>query len=427
MAIEKFVGVDRRFLIPIESPKEDGSSEEGGAISIGDSDDPTSFDDSPNLDDGTSGLANQEGGVAKGKSTFELSEDFEERKKKLREDLAREAASMKVCERIGVVKDCVKELVKEAYLKSRELSKVNKVEEYTVMPLVDQKPHETEYEVVPGTMPEYVHLENSVRKEIHVIQKQLMDIVLDEMAPRWIPGADKGKRIDRRLIARVPMGERKFFKYKIETNILNMAAFLLVDESGSMWGEKSHQARRCAIMFGKILDAIKIPCMIAGFTTTDLTSAQAAKAKREGNQGRIYGRTENLRHNIYKRFDEPYNRAKTKLVKISAFANNFDCDSMEYSWAQLQQYCLSHNIERKLLIVVSDSQPCGGPGAREKMIRVINEISCDPGGDVIGVGIQTSYCKDFFNKCIEINDVAQLGVNVVRLLKSAIKKGMRKW
>jgi len=427
MAIEKFVGVDRRFLIPIESPKEDGSSEEGGAISIGDSDDPTSFDDSPNLDDGTSGLANQEGGVAKGKSTFELSEDFEERKKKLREDLAREAASMKVCERIGVVKDCVKELVKEAYLKSRELSKINKVEEYTVMPLVDQKPHETEYEVVPGTMPEYVHLENSVRKEIHVIQKQLMDIVLDEMAPRWIPGADKGKRIDRRLIARVPMGERKFFKYKIETNILNMAAFLLVDESGSMWGEKSHQARRCAIMFGKILDAIKIPCMIAGFTTTDLTSAQAAKAKREGNQGRTYGRTENLRHNIYKRFDEPYNRAKTKLVKISAFANNFDCDSMEYSWGQLQQYCLSHNIERKLLIVVSDSQPCGGPGAREKMIRVINEISCDPGGDVIGVGIQTSYCKDFFNKCIEINDVAQLGVNVVRLLKSAIKKGMRKW
>ena len=427
MGKEKFVGVDRRFLIPIESPKEDGSSEEDGAISVRDDEDPTSFDDSISEDDGASGLADQEGGVAKGKSQFELPKDFEERKKKLQEALKREAASMKVCERIGVVKDCVKELVKEAYLKSRELSKINKVEEYTIMPLVDQKPHETECEVEPGTMPEYIHLENSVRKEIHVIQKHLMDIVLDEMAPRWVPGADKGKRIDRRLIARVPMGERKFFKYKIETNILNMAAFLLVDESGSMWGEKSHQARRCAIMFGKILDAIKIPCMIAGFTTRELSTAQATKAKREGNQGRVYGRTENLRHNIYKRFDEPYNRAKTKLVKISAFANNFDQDDIEWSWNNLQQYAISHNIQRKMLIVISDGQPCGGPGAREKLVRVINQIGCDPDAEIVGIGIKTRYVKDFYHKCIEIEDVAELGINVVRLLKNAIKKGMRKW
>jgi cobalamin biosynthesis protein CobT len=180
-------------------------------------------------------------------------------------------------------------------------------------------------------------------------------------------------------------------------------------------------------MFGKILSDLGIPCMIAGFTTTDLTSEQAAKAKREGNSGKVYSRVENLRHNIYKRFEEPYNRVKTKLVKISAFANNIDCDSLEWGWGHLQQYCLSHNIERKLFIMVSDSQPCGGVGAREKLIRVINEISCDPSSDCVGIGVQTPYCKDFFNKCIEIDDVAQLGMNVVNLLKSAIKKGMRKW
>jgi intein/homing endonuclease len=881
MTTETFKGVERRFLIPIEQESKDGDGEGAG---IGDPDNPTGFDDSQSTSDGLGGMAEGEGGVAKGKSTFELPEDFEERKKKLQEKLAREVASMKVCEKIGVVKDCVKELVKEAYLKSRELARLSATEEYTIMPLVDQKPKDTEYEVVPGTMPEYIHLENSVRKEIHVISKHLRDIVIDELAPRWIPGADKGKRIDRRLIARVPMGERKFFKYKIETNILNMAAFLLVDESGSMYGDKCitkdtwlltskglqrfeeifpsslpsqgcfkkynekvygptglvkashffyagrsptkkittrfgfwlegtpdhpiwvmnkmgnmtwkkmgdistedyiaiqrgqecfgedadlsgfsyarkkkdfssidcqippkmtptlgrllgylvaegtttnthyisfaqedkeivedykslvknlfgletstpssegndrevnhdthsikmrkflefcgidyvyakdkqvpwsvrqsskkvvveflrgffegdggnnncnkhnpraviassaslgllqqiqllllnmdivstiqkqwrekyqryyyllciygkgfekyakeigfissrkkkelqqqidrkkktktttdiipfvriklynllteyrrrgytwprlvyrkngpevyytksyhpnnltydklecilgkyaclsdfqdykdlqniqqahyfwdkvveieesqnetydltipqghaffsngfishncHQARRCAIMFGKILDSIGIPCMIAGFTTTDLTSEQAAKAKREGNSGKVYSRVENLRHNIYKRFEEPYNRVKTKLVKISAFANNFDACSLEWSWGHLQQYCLSHNIERKLLIMVGDAQVCGGVGAREKLIRVINEIGCDLDASCIGVGISTHYMTDFFNECIEIEDVAQLGMNVVRLLKSAIKNGMRKW
>jgi hypothetical protein len=423
MTTEILKGVDRRFLIPIEKESKEGEVGVGGK----DADDPTGFDDSQTTSEGLGGMAEGEGGVAKGKSTFELPEDFEERKKKLQEMLAREVASMKVCEKIGVVKDCVKELVKEAYLKSRELARLSKTEEYTIMPLVDQKPKDTEYEVVPGTMPEYIHLENSVRKEIHVISKHLRDIVIDELAPRWIPGADKGKRIDRRLIARVPMGERKFFKYKIETNILNMAAFLLVDESGSMYGEKSHQARRCAIMFGKILDSISIPCMIAGFTTTDLTSEQAAKAKREGNTGKVYSRVENLRHNIYKRFEEPYNRVKTKLVKISAFANNFDACSLEWSWGHLQRYCLSHNIERKLLVMVGDAQVCGGVGAREKLIRVINEIGCDLDASCIGVGISTHYMTDFFNECIEIEDVAQLGMNVVRLLKSAIKKGMRKW
>ena len=88
---------------------------------------------------------------------------------------------------------------------------------------------------------------------------------------------------------------------------------------------------------------------------------------------------------------------------------------------------MSNNVERKVLIVISDGQPCGGHAARDKLKRVINEIGCDPSADVIGIGIQTAHVKDFYHKCIEINDVAELGINVVRLLEGAIKKGKRKW
>ena len=80
-----------------------------------------------------------------------------------------------------------------------------------------------------------------------------------------------------------------------------------------------------------------------------------------------------------------------------------------------------------MLIVISDGQPCGGKAGRDKLKRVINEIGCDPNADVIGLGIKTNYVKDFYHKCIEINDVSELGINVVRLLESAIRKGKRKW
>jgi hypothetical protein len=358
---ETFKGPDRRFLVLVESPAKISGTKSEEVDVQRDPNDPTGFDDSESISTGLAGMASEEGGIAKGKSKLDLPSDFEERKEKLEEDIAKEVANMRVCEKIGVVKDCIKEIVKEAYLKSKELSKQKKQEEYTVMPLVDQAPQETEYEVKPGTMTDYLHLENSVRKEIAIIQKNLYNIVLDELAPRWIPGADKGKRIDRRLLARAPLGERNFFKYKIETDILNVAFFLLIDESGSMYGDKARQARRCAIMFGKVLDKIGIPCMIAGFTTGDLTPAQAAQARRGGHTtgtGEYYNRSDNLRHNIYKRFHEPYNCVKAKMVKITALSENYDQDDIEWAWGHLQTYCRSNNIERKVLIVISDGQPC---------------------------------------------------------------------
>lgn len=428
--IEVFKGVDRRFLVVLENPQEDKVPEEEDAGAGGqETDTITGFDDTEKSRDGLSGQAQEAGGVACGESKLELPEDFEERKKKLQKAIEDEVANMRVCEKMGVVKDSVKELVREAYLRSKELSKIKKKEEYTVHPLVEQRSEDTECEVKIATMADYVHLKNTVRKEIAVIQKRLRDIVLDEQAPRWVPGADKGKRIDRRLIARIPLGERNFFKYKVETDILNVAFFLLVDESGSMYGEKTKQARRCAIMFGEVLNTLGIPCMIAGYTTGDLTTAQMNQSRRDGRKydGKAYGRSDNLRHNIYKRFHEPFDRVKTKLVRISAISGNYDQDHIEWAWNHLQHYCLTNGVDRKVLIVISDGQPCGGVGARDKLIRVINEIGCDPNAEIIGIGIHTDYVKDFYHKCVEIRNASELGINVVRLLESAIKKGRRKW
>ncbi len=424
MGLEIFKGANRRFLVLIDTPFEDGP------LVVSDDDEKsTGFNDTLREVSGLSGKApiGQEGGGAGGKTKLVLPPDYEKRRLELIKQLAEESSSIRVCEKVGLIKDSVKELVKEAFLKSKEMTKIKKENVYTIDPIVDQKPHETEYKVNHGDASTYMTIENSVRKEINVIQRKLFDLVTDEMTPRWIPGEDHGKRIDRRLISRIPMGERHFFKYKLETDVLNVAFSLLVDESGSMGGSKAHEARRCAVMFGKVLDKLGVPFEIIGFTTADLTTAQGEEYSRARHGSGYYNRSENLRHFMYKRFTEQYNAIKTRLVNIDAYCNNYDQDNIEFTWNRLQRYTYANNIERKVLIVISDGQPNGGEEGRVKLKAIINEIGCDPNAEVIGIGIHSPYVKDFYHKCIEIEDVSQLGINVVKLIQSAIQKGRRKW
>jgi hypothetical protein len=416
---ETFKGITRRFLIPFEDdpriPKR-GENSTGGEPDYG-------FDDTEVETEGLSGGINKGlGGRAQGKAKLTLPKDFAKRKQVLEESIDKEVTSLQLCEGLSVTKDCVKEIVKDAFLRSKELSRIQKENEYSILPLVDQKPHESEQEVEPGTKVEYLRLENSVRKEIAVIKRRLFDLVTDRKYPRWVPGADKGKRIDRRLIARVPLGQRNFFKYKIESDVLDIAFELLVDESGSMGGSKAAEARRCAVMFGKLLSSLNIPFEIIGFTTAPLTEEQADKLRRQSNESKSYNRAENLCHYMYKRFTDRYDQVKTKLVHINAHSNNFDQDDIEWAWQRLLKYCLANRVTRKVMIVISDGQPVGGEEARTKLKRVISEIGCDPNADIIGIGIQTNYVKDFYHKCIEVKDACELGINVVRLIESAIMK-----
>lgn len=427
MGRETFKGVDRRFLVRLNSAPED-SGPSSGYQRKGTS---TGFDDTIQTVDGLVGGPTTSAGTgAGGALILDLPSDFEKRKLALLKSLEKETNSIKICEQASLIKDNVKELVREAYLKSKELSRITKEEIYTVHPAIAlQKPHETECEVRLGSLPNYMSIENSVRKEINTIQRRLFDLVMDELAPRWIPGAERGKRIDRRLLARVPLGERSFFKYKMETNILSVAFTLLIDESGSMGAQKSSEAARCAVMFGKILDKLGVPFEIIGYTTASITSAQQTAYTRmnPAAQRMEYNRAENLRHFMYKRFHEQYNQVKTKLTGISAYRNNYDQDSIEFAWNRLKQYTALNGIERKIMIVISDGQPNGGREGRIKLKKVINEIGCDPNAEIIGIGIFTDYVKDFYHKCIEITNVKELGLNVVNLLQSTIKKGRRKW
>ncbi len=339
-------------------------------------------------------------------------------------DLQEQAQDQELSRECRPFKNAVREIaiatVREAQKERVELG----AEEYNVHPICLQEPHETEFDVAPGDIADYNALTNSVRREVAVVKKRLQQIVINDNFARWNGSADRGVRLNRKVLHKIPLGERNIFKRKSKDKAKDMAFTLLVDESGSMYGDKILQAQRCAVMCSETLDLLQIPFEVIGFSTCDITTRQRNQIRtmsprhRDDLERQVWDRSDNLRHNMYKRFNEPFKRVRTRLVNIASKLSNYDQDHVEFAWNRLK----SRPEARKVLIVISDSLPCGGPAARRKLKRLVNQIGRDKNAECIAIGIQAPHLEEFYHKHINIEDASQLGINVVRLIESAILK-----
>lgn len=350
-----FSGSELDRLIVINGEQEDGNIDGPGEYG---------FDDSERVTHGThaehSSQGRQfEGGMAHGKSRFEAIQEVIDRARK-------ETQDPKIVTNMKSFKEDVKEIVKEAVQKAKELKKKKEqISRYTVHPLFLQKDTETEYEikVKPEDAVVYSRCVAHVRSQISFIKKKLMRLVNDQQYARWIGGERIGKRIDRNVLHRIPTGERNLFKRKVESDIRDVCFSLVVDESGSMYGQKCEQSRYAAIMFGEILNAIKVPFEVIGYTTEGLSEKQRAEQSRYAHCSGSYNRSDNCRHNMYKRFDEKYDYAKVRMAQIGASGANYDQDHMEFVWRRVRK----REEKRKVIIWLSDGQPCFLPKTTEAL------------------------------------------------------------
>lgn len=408
---KQFIGKRQTDRLVIINDNEKGDQDAPGEFG---------FDDSERVNHGTHGEHSSEGrmfegGMAHGKSRFEAIQDCIDRARK-------EAADPKVIVSMKPFKEDVKEIVKEAVQKAKELkAKKEQIKRYTTHPLFQQKDKETEFDIKPKSEDSAIYAKcvAYVRPQIAFIKKKLMRLVNDKSYARWLGGERRGKRVDRNVLHRIPCGERNLFKKKVESDIKDVCFSLVVDESGSMWGQKCEQSRYAAIMFSEILSAIRVPFEVIGYTTTGLSDKQRAEQTKYAHcSNHSYNRADNLQHNMYKRFDEKYEYAKVRLAQIGASGCNYDQDHMEFVWNRVKK----REEKRKVIIWLSDGQPCGGEEARFKLKWMVNMIGLTEGCDIIGIGIQSDYVADFYHKHVIIDDVKQLGMNVVRLVEAAFTK-----
>lgn len=294
--------------------------------------------------------------------------------------------------------------------------------EYNVHPICLQEPQETEYDVELGSLEEYKRTYSTVANSATIIRRRLHRILNDKNAMRWTGLSNKGVRLNRKILHRIPLGEQKIFRKKAKTLKENFAITLLIDESGSMQGDKIIQAQRCAIMFSEILNGLKVPFEVIGFSTCDLTIAQKNKIKamsartRDRLQRAIWDRSDNLKHSMYKRFDEQFSKVKTRLQNIAAKISNYDQDHLEFAWNRLR----NRTEVKKILIIISDSLPCGGTIGHQKLKKMVNQIESNKNAKCIAIGIRAPHLPLFYRHYINIKEVSELGTNVASLIEGAI-------
>ncbi len=183
--------------------------------------------------------------------------------------------------------------------------------------------------VPEGNAEAYEHIFSGLKSVSKALERKLLPLLQqrEDVIQRGMYG---GTRLDVRAI---PRGDGKIFGRKRIADTADLAVGILLDESGSMNGDKIMQTRNMAIIMEDFCRKAGIPLAIIGHT--------------ESRQTELFE---------YIAFDKRHD--KTRLASIQARSCNRDGYALRYV-AELMR---DRPEEDKLLFIISDGQPNGSNG-----------------------------------------------------------------
>jgi cobaltochelatase CobT len=197
---------------------------------------------------------------------------------------------------------------------------------------------------------------------------------------------------------------------------------ILLDNSGSMRGNPIVVAALACEIIAEILEKFSVKTEIIGFTTADWKGGRARKlwerSGREGNPGRL----NELRHIIYKHFNQSLKKSKTNLglmLKEGILKENIDGEALLFANSRLMQ----QNEKRKILMVISDGTPVDDSTASsndsdilsDHLRQVIKRIGQKANVEIVGIGIGHS-ADDFYRNSLTIRSLEELGDGMIEKL-----------
>lgn len=244
---------------------------------------------------------------------------------------------------------------------------------------------------------------NSVSGSLLTISRQLQRSLTQQLRDRRRGGRQTGLMMGRRLDAHALCRNdgKVFYKNALPSETPELAVALLLDESGSMWGERSDYARAAGIILQDFCTSLGIPVMVYGHST-------------EGSTVMLYS---------YAEFDSIDGDDHYRLMDVKARSNNRDGAALRFVAEQLAK----RPEEVKLLILVSDGQPCDsgyyGSAAEEDLRGIKLEyrrrgiifIAAAIGDDK--PDIERIYGDSF----LDITDLTQLPVKLTNMVKRHIR------
>jgi len=271
--------------------------------------------------------------------------------------------------------------------------------------------------------------QTAIQKHIGQITKNLERLIQAKSFDRKIPGFKSGK-LDGASLHRVPTGDERVFRRDMKMTTKDVDVQLVIDLSGSMYGEKVELACECAYAIGTALDRLNINSQIVGFTTKGMEEithhmTTIRKAISEDTTPKEPSRYEPIYMPIIKDWNQRFSADRKSACIMAAhdvgLANNIDGESIEYAARMLW----SQPGARKLMIVLSDGSPVASGNHWELVShlgRVIKRLIKD-GTEVFGIGIMDDCVSKFYPDYVVVHKMSDLLDTVMSNLKRMLLKG----
>ena len=229
------------------------------------------------------------------------------------------------------------------------------------------------------------------------LQRNLIQKLKDQQRGGKQTGLVMGRRLDAHALCR--NDGKVFYKNNLPNEIPRISVGLLLDESGSMsCGDRSTYARAAAIILYDFCQAMNIPIMVYGHSTSWSKGVD------------LYS---------YAEFDSIDKNDKYRMMDISARGSNRDGAALRFVAEQLSK----RDEEVRILILVSDGQPAdtGYSGtAAEEDLRGIKQEYKRKGLLFVAAAIgddKQNIERIYGDSFLDITDLNQLPMKLTAVIK----------
>lgn len=270
-------------------------------------------------------------------------------------------------------------------------------------------------------------LEEDVRHHAGTLQKKLERSVAARSHARHVPGFRSGK-LHGAALFRAKTGDDRVFRRKQIIRTKDVDVQLVVDLSGSMSGPKVKLAVESAYALAQALDRLNINCQVVGFTTdrwhreASVREDEVGKELREKGVSTHVSRTEPLYMPIFKDWGQRFTADRKASLALSrkyiSLSNNIDGESLEYAAHMLAQ----QSGARKLMIVLSDGEPCAAGDMRAQhhhLKRVVKRLEA-ANIEVFGIGILSDAVTRYYKHNTVLRKLEDLPGTVMTALHNML-------
>jgi cobaltochelatase CobT len=271
--------------------------------------------------------------------------------------------------------------------------------------------------------------EDETKKVSNFLMKDLRRL-LEERRRRYYTGGHKSGKLNSKSLFSVRCGNDRIFKKKNEIRDVNAACSLLIDMSGSMRGTKVKTAMQSAYAFAMVLQQLKIPFEVYGFSTSNgCAHMQRAYKKYLEEQGydvdsRVVNANSPENYYAFKEFSEPFDIYSKKSMTIAGHGGLPMDQNEDSKHVMLSINRLAAREERvKALFVFSDGSPCfNGDSNRSgtKLKQLTSEAKQKQGVDIYSFGIMDGSVDVFYDNAKTIMTLSDLPRALFEYLRKVI-------